>query len=314
MLRDGRRGWRRASSPRRWRPPAWPARHAIGPRPGYRSAARAWGSARGALQQLAADREAELGDLAGRLRGGRRRARLPLGRDVAGSSKSSRRPPMPGAASRTGRGRGRGRSRAAAVGRRGRLERARGGGLRLRLRGGLAAAPSRRSWASRLVFAFALAFAFAPASASRRACGVALGRRRLPRGRLGGGRRLERARRGLARGFGLAAAAVFAAPAFAVAVGFAAARARPVLPRRLPIRSGRALESDPSTPGSSFFAFAFCFLGLSAMSVPSVGCRVRTRRTPAEHLRHPDDSAAPSCPQSRSLSRVRTIDDHFSSS
>ena len=69
-----------------------------------------------------------------------------------------------------------------------------------------------------------------------------------------------------AAGFGFAAAAVLAAPAFAVAVGFAAARDRPVLlPRRLPIRSGRALESDPSTPGSSFFAFDFCFLGLSAM-------------------------------------------------
>ena len=69
-----------------------------------------------------------------------------------------------------------------------------------------------------------------------------------------------------AAAFGFAAAAVLAAPAFAVAVGFAAARDRPVLlPRWLPIRSGRALESDPSTPGSSFFAFDFCFLGLSAM-------------------------------------------------
>jgi hypothetical protein len=89
------------------------------------------------------------------------------------------------------------------------------------------------------------------------------------------------------------AAAVRAAADFAVAVGLAArfaagvaalcfarvravgapgtgvaavARAASPALRRLPIRSGRAAESEPRTPGSSFFAFVFCFLGLSAMS------------------------------------------------
>ena len=147
-------------------PPGWPARHAISPCRVSGAPLGLGDPLGGALQQPAADREAELGDLAGRLRGGggelgaaRARGRR-LVEVLAASADAGRRVadrprarPAPGACARRPRCRGR-------------LERARGGGLRLRLRGGLG-----RAFAAVLVFA--LVFAFAPAFAFAAALGFA---------------------------------------------------------------------------------------------------------------------------------------------
>jgi len=163
---------------------------------------------------------------------------------------------MPGAASRTARGRGvLGCSSAAAS----------AAGVGSNVRGAAAL-----GFAGRRGLGFAAVLGFAAASAA----GVA-----------------SNVRGAAAFGFtALFPAAVRAAADFAVAVaarfaagvalcfarvravgapgtGMAAvARAASPVVRRLPIRSGRAVESEPRTPGSSFFAFGFCFLGLSAMS------------------------------------------------
>ena len=255
-----------------------PARHAINPG-GVPGAPLGLGDPLGgALEQLAADRQAELGDLAGGLRRGGRelgaaRARRPGLLEVLAAGADARAPR---------RGRGAGATRRGALARRpprggGRLERARGGGLRLRLRG-----------------RFAFAFAFVARLRGAAVAGVAL----AAASAAGVGSNVRGA---AAFGFGFAVAASASpsrppssprrpsrsrsaarppspprwwpssargsAPSGAPGAGTAAAaRALPVLPRRVPIRSGRALESEPSTPGSSFFAFAFCFLGLSAMS------------------------------------------------
>ena len=295
-------------------PPGWPARHAISPRRVRRSAARAWGSAR--WRASAACRRS-------RGRAGRPR-RPPSRRWRRARCRSGATSPAP----RSPRGvrRCRAPRRGPAAGARSPGARARRpsppGSARTCAGRRPSASPSRRPCGFAAVFVFAARLRASRRLRLRAACGfaarwrVGASPRGFPRGRLGGGRRLERARRG---GASRAASASLRRPSSPRRPS----RSRSAARRRGPGRCCRAVASDPLRAGARerseharlvLLRLRLLLLGLVSHEHPSVGCRVRTRRTPAEHLRHPDHFAAPSCPLSRSLSRVRTIDDRFSSS
>ena len=249
-------------------PPGLPARHAISPRRVPGAPLGLGDPLAGALQQLAADREAELGDLAGRLRGGggelgaARARRLRLLEVLAASADAGRARRGPAAGGTVA-----GRSRAAA---------SPPGSARTCAGRRPSASPSRRPVGFAAVLAFAVVFGFAFALGfafvARFGCASAAGVASSPPSPARPPRRRASARTCAGRRPSRAASASLPRPSSPRRPSrsrSAARRRGPVpvlLPRRLPIRSGRALESDPSTPGSSFFAFAFCFLGLSAMS------------------------------------------------